>query len=385
MIKKITEAAEETIFVLDTVLKSNDLEPMSEVLDRIVIQNREYSELLDQVEKLRKEVSKTTFKLPEIKVEKSGEIPEGKLTWKKACDVFKVLPKKCDFEVPFWEWEHPHPAVPEVKSNYIFRKDYLMAALYGLVSNEKTWLQGHTGSGKTTLIEQIAATLNYPFICINFDSEISRYDLVGKMDLLADGGATKTVWVDGILPQAMAGPFMACFDELDFVRPDIAYVMQRVLEGNSLRILEDGGREVHPHAMYRMFATGNTNGQGDEHGIYQGARPQSAAFLNRFTNWVNVQYMDAKQIKELIESSVPAYPKAKELSDYVSHHQEMFEKAEVVQPISPRTFISLAQKAVFYESMGITKPHEAAHRDTVLNACNSDDSKTLHGLFARFF
>ena len=135
---------------------------------------------------------------------------------------------------------------------------------------------------------------------INFDSEISRFDLIGRDILISEDGKTVSKFVDGLLPQFMSTPTIACFDEIDFVRPDVAYVMQSALEGNGLVITEDGGRIVRPHSHFRMFATGNTQGQGDEKGMYQGARPQSLALLDRFTVWAKIDYLDAKQRRNLV-------------------------------------------------------------------------------------
>jgi cobaltochelatase CobS len=323
------------------------------------------------------------------KVEATGEIPDGEVEWVDVKTVFPEVPRELSFNVPVWQWKAAHPYVPQAREGYIFRLDLLLPVLYSIVHNDKCWLTGHTGSGKTTLIEQVANRLGYPFICINFDSEITRGELIGKIDLISDGGTTVTKWIDGILPQAMAGPFLACFDELDFVRPDVAYVMQRVLEGNSLRILEDAGREVKPHEMFRMFATGNTKGSGDEFGLYQGARPQSMAFLNRFTSWVEVPYMDESQIQSLITTAVPALSNnnVNRIASYSIKHQNMFQKAEVLLPMTPRTFTAVATKTEWFTTMGMKEEDacRTALESSILSQANTDDRNTLSGLISRIF
>ena len=311
----------------------------------------------------------------ELSIEASGEIPEGKLVFKKASDIFPDIELLHDFDkIPFWEWDGVHPDVPKVDENYIFRPDLLSKVLYALVTNQRMYLQGHTGSGKTTLVEQVAAALNYPFLRINFDSEITRMDLIGR-DVLKD---SESHFVDGMLPKAMSGAYITCFDEIDFVRPDIAYVMQAALEGNGLRITEDGDRLVQPDPMFRMFGTGNTVGQGDEEGMYQGARPQSLAFLDRFTVWATVEYLSPNQREKLIERIVPALKEEdrKKIVQYTNEHLELFTSAKVLQPISPRGMLAVAKAACIF-------PLEEALRMTVLDRASSDDKSALGGIIDR--
>jgi cobaltochelatase CobS len=336
--------------------------------------------------RLRKIVADLNTKLStsvvqEMKVEGSGEIPNGKVTMKSAKEIFPGI--ETDFMVPFWEWDGVHPEVPKVDEFYIFRDYLLIRSLYAIVSNQRMYLQGHTGSGKTTLVEQIAARLNWPFMRINFDSEITRMDLIGR-DTLKDG---KSVFVDGVLPRMMSGPYISVFDEIDFCRPDVAYVMQSVLEGNSFRITEDGGREVKPHPMFRMFATGNTVGQGDEHGMYQGARPQSLAFLDRFQIWGKVPYLNEEERKELIKRQYPALEEQTVgiINKYATEHLTAFVQGNVLQPISPRGILALA-KAVSHLSVfnaGKTKVMKEAITMTILDRCTSNDYAVLKGVVDR--
>lgn len=313
-------------------------------------------------------------------VESDGTVPSGKVVFKKASEIFTDLKLEKDFEVPYWEWDGVHPHVPPVDANYIFRPMELMRVLYSIITNQRMYLHGHTGTGKTTLIEQVAARLNYPFVRINFDSEITRTDLIGRDTLTTDAdGRTVSKFIDGILPTVMSGPYIACFDELDFVRPDVAYVMQSALEGNQLRITEDGDRIVKPHAMYRMFGTGNTVGQGDEHGMYSGARPQSLAFLDRFTVWLKVNYLEEGQREALVRSHYPALSEdeRKVILKYTTEHLEAFTSGKVIQPLSPRGMLAIARAAVI---MGNVKE---AITMTVLDRANGDDRSTLKGLIDR--
>ena len=138
-----------------------------------------------------------------------------------------------------------------------------------------------------------------PFIRVNLDSEISRFDLVGKDVLKTEFNEetkeTMTVseFLEGILPRALKMPCVLCMDEIDFIRPDVAYVLQSITEGKGMRLNEDGGRWIEPHPEFNICATANTVGQGDEFGMYQGARPQSMAFIDRFPVFIKVPYMKA--------------------------------------------------------------------------------------------
>ena len=325
--------------------------------------------------------------------EATGDIPSGKVTIKKAHEAFGLTRGKeaFDFDVPVWEWEHDHPHVPELDADYVFRPFELFRVLYALITNQRCYLHGHTGSGKTTLIEQVAARLNWPFMRVNFDSEITRMDLIGRDVLANDGGTTTSKFVDGILPQMMSGPYIGCFDELDFVRPDVAYVMQRAFEGNGLLLTEDGGRMVKPNKMFRAFATGNTVGQGDEFGMYQGARPQSMALLDRFTVWVSVDYMSPADRRKLIKSRVPSISEdmLTSLDKYIGEHLEAFKTSKVLQPISPRSYIALGNAIVTFTAYFPATKRKAAIEQaieaTILDRASAQDRAVLKGISSRVF
>lgn len=341
---------------------------------------KETKELAAAISRMTKEL--TTKSFDDAKVVGDGTIPNGKIVMKNVGDVFSDL-KKLDMQVPVWEWDGVHPDVPAVDPHYIFREELLIKALYAILSNQRMYLQGHTGAGKTTLIEQISAHLNWPFTRINFDSEITRMDLIGR-DTLQDG---KSVFVDGMLPKAMSGPYICVFDELDFCRPDVSYVMQAALEGNGLNITEDGGRVVYPHEQFRMFGTGNTVGQGDEHGMYQGARPQSLAFLDRFTIWAKVDYLSDEERKNLVKRHFPmlAEEEINVIGKYTTEHLDAFEKAKVLQPISPRGMLAIARSVMFFNSI-YPKDKKNMHRaltQTIVDRATEADAAVLKGLVDR--
>lgn len=302
--------------------------------------------------------------------------------WEKASKVFGVKSKKLDFDVPVFIADNEH--VPNIDPSYKFREDYLIPILRAIVENENAWLSGHTGTGKSTLIKQVCARLNYPLIRVNFDSEISRMDLIGRDVLKKDeSGVTVSEFVDGILPQALSSPCVLLCDEVDFIRPDVAYVFQRALEDEGLLISEDGGRVVHPHEWSRIFATGNTQGQGDDHGIYQGARAQSMAFLDRFTSWIQCDYLSKKLEEKLVKEQTPAISKdlLTQLMNYVTEHREAFTSLKISQPLSPRGVSALARGCVFYANED--NPLEEAAKYVLLNKANNSDRAVMVGILQR--
>lgn len=307
----------------------------------------------------------------------------SKVTFKKASSVFGIKDKMLDFNVPVFDEKHEH--VPDIDPEYKFRVEYLVPVLWALVNNKKAWLAGHTGTGKSTLIKQICAHLNWPMIRVNFDSEISRMDLIGRDVLKRDpSGATVSEFVDGILPRALEGPYVLLCDEVDFIRPDVAYVFQRALEDEGLLISEDGGRVVRPNEWSRIIATGNTQGQGDDFGIYQGARAQSMAFLDRFTVWCNLDYLPHDQEKALIQALVKDIDPEilNQIMDYVREHREAFGTLKISQPLSPRSVTALAQYSVFYSAFS-KNPVQVAAKNILLNKANDTDAAVITGILDR--
>lgn len=367
--------------VSDATTIAEQAKALQKALNKTVADSKAEAEALQKVISQLKE-NYESKKYENIEAVASGVIPSGKVVMRKVKDLFPGV-TEAEFTVPSWEWDGVHPEVPAKDPFYIFREELLLRALYAIESNQRMYLQGHTGSGKTTLIEQIAAHLNWPFKRINFDSEITRMDLIGR-DTLKDGAS---VFVDGMLPQMMQGPYIGVFDEIDICRPDVAYVMQSVLEGNSFRITEDGGREVKPNPMFRMFATGNTVGQGDEHGMYQGARPQSLAFLDRFTIWGKVEYLKDEERKTLIKRHFPMLSDAAvtTINKYATEHLAAFENAKILQPISPRGILAVARATVHFRSIyeNDNKAIKAALTMSILDRCTASDHATIVGVIDR--
>jgi len=303
--------------------------------------------------------------------------------YKKASDVFNIKNKELEFLIPVFKKKSK--LVPAIDPAYQFKAETLIPVLWALVNNKKAWLSGHTGTGKSTLIAQVCAHLNWPLIRVNFDSEISRMDLVGRDTLKKDkDGVTISEFVDGILPQALQKRCVLLCDEVDFIRPDVAYVFQRALEDEGLLISEDGGRLVEPHPDFRIVATANTQGQGDDFGIYQGARAQSMAFLDRFTVWINCDYLEEKQERALVSDLVPdvSTDLLDQIMNYTREHREAFGSLKVSQPLSPRGIIALAEGAVFREEHN-DNPVLASATTCLLNKANKSDKNVLVGILDR--
>jgi len=388
LINKVNTSSD---LVLEAQLKSATSD--DKLKDTLASMKAKEKEFKKQLSSMDAELKAKPFK--DVAVESDGTVPEGKVVMKSLSKLFPSLKitKEEDQKVPCWEWTNPddgsvavHPDVPNIDSKYIFRKKELLRVIYSIVTNQRCYLQGDTGTGKTTLIEQVAAHLNWPFARVNFDSEITRMDLIGRDTLTTDDeGNTVSEFIDGILPRMMSGPYLGCFDELDFVRPDVSYVMQGAFEGNGLRITEDGDRVVKPHEMFRMFATGNTVGQGDEKGMYQGARPQSLALLDRFTVWAKIDYLEPEQREALLKDTCPTLTEkdVQQVGKYTTEHLEAFKEAKVIQPISPRGMLAVGKAVAYFNSVNSQSPVKDALEMTVLDRANLQDYAVLRGLVDR--
>ena len=389
----VKKASKDSLNLVNMTLKTvglANIEQLSRDFDESERVRNDIEAQLKDMESRLSRMSVTSIKPSEVKA--SGEIPSGKQVTKKAHEVFDIpssSKKMFDFDILVWEWDSPHPYVPEIDHGYVFRPSSLLRVLHGLVTNQRIYIHGHTGSGKTTLVEQICARLLFPFMRVNFDSEVTRMDLLGR-DVLTTGasGATESKFVEGILPKMMSTPCIGCFDEIDFIRPDVAYVMQRAFEGHGLMLTDDGGRVVQPHPQFRMIATGNTVGQGDEFGMYQGARPQSMAMIDRFTIWVSVPYLDIAQRDQLIKNKVPALKDEQrdQLNKYVEEHLEAFTTSKVLQPISPRGMLSLADTMVAFTTLFNSRDAtKEALEAVILDRCTQQDRAVLKGIVNRIF
>jgi MoxR-like ATPase len=313
----------------------------------------------DVISDLRKKLSSQASVLPatiNVAATSSTGTPSGTITQVQASTIFPAL-KGVNLMVPMFKWDAPHPDVPVVNDDYIFRTGMLINALRCLVAGENAWLSGHTGSGKTTFIEQIASRLGWPVARIAFDSNVDRSELVGRMSLKADGkGGTISEWLPGILERATTGGYIILCDEMDAGHPNALYTLQPLLEGKCLTLLEDGGRLVGRSPMTRIFATGNTTGNGDPSGLYPACRILSAATLDRFQTFINVPYMTLKEEITLISSAVPGLDKnlLTKLGKFGTEMRKAFTQGETPISYSPRRSVAFAREIESLLSMGFT-------------------------------
>jgi AAA domain (dynein-related subfamily) len=270
---------------------------------------------------------------------------KGTLRYRLAKDIFDTT---LHIPIPTIEWAEQAPhSVPQINPFYEVTStfhDVLTAMAMGF----RSWLFGHTGTGKTAAIREICARCGLPLVRINFDSEMTRADLVGKTELLNDGGTTVSRFIEGVLPRALPHVGVVLLDELDFIRPDLAYVMQAVLEGDELVLTGDNGRCVPVHPQCWIVAAANTCGQGDDVGLYRGAREQSAAFLNRFQTFIEFEYMEWAKEAALLEreTRLPMHL-CEKLCLYAKEHREAFSRREVLTPFSYRQLATMANRLMF--------------------------------------
>lgn len=375
------------------IAKANEGAGSSAILEAA---QKDVKRLADEVDEWKRKAS-TVVHAPVV-VAASGEIPAGTVVMKNAADLWGVPAgkrKEMDFDVPCGEWKDahgndvPHPYVPALLPDFIFNLNTLVPILLSIVSGDKPWLRGHTGTGKTTVVEQVYARLNLPLYRVNLDSDISRSELVGALQLRHDPatGATVTKFEEGIIPRSMQEPCGLLLDEVDASRPDLAFVLQRLTEGKGFMLLEDGGRTIQANPWFRIFATANTNGRGDETGLYTGTRVLGSAFLNRFGPFLVVPYIDPKNEVKLVQMRAPTLDKAltEQIVGYAKEHRIAFMQGTVSLPCSPRDTVSLATRMVAYLSVfSKEQAVQLAFEHVVFNAADNDDLVVLKGLADRF-
>ena len=321
-----------------------------------------------------------------------------KVVMRKAMDLFKDAKgrtsNKLNFDVETLVWfdangnEVRHPDCPDIDPHYKFRLHHVIKYLTAKKFRQHSWSHGHTGTGKTTFIEQAEARLGFPTAVLNLDSALDRADVVGTINIVVENGAPKSVFTEGMLPKAMVQPMTFILDELDAGRPDMLFVLQRALENKGLTLTEDGGRVVKPHPMFTFAATANSRGQGDEHGWYQGVRPMNLAFLNRFGAFIEVGYMDEDDELQFIKD---AYPKlnssmAEQFARFAQLIRGAFMNGEISQTLSPRNLHAMAN---YYQHFNAFMSHDEAVTEVietcVSDAAPADNQKHITELASRVF
>ena len=289
-----------------------------------------------------------------------------------------------DMEVPAFKKQTEH--VPAFDDTYCFDHDTTLAILVAFAHNRRLLIQGYHGTGKSTHIEQVAARLNWPCIRINLDSHISRIDLIGKDAIVVKDGKQITEFRDGILPWALQSPIALVFDEYDAGRPDVMFVIQRVLERDGKMTLLDQNRVLSPHPAFRLMATANTVGLGDTTGLYHGTQQINQGQLDRWNLVTTLNYLPHEQETAIVLSKCPGFNKNEEGRRTIASMVRVadlsragFMAGDISTVMSPRTVITWAQNAEIFKDIGI------AFRMTFLNKCDELERTTVAEYYQRCF
>jgi len=302
----------------------------------------------------------------------------------------KDLPVEPDTEVSIREtfgidtdamvlaFSHKSEHVPAIDDNYFFDPATTMAILSGFSGDRRVLVQGPHGTGKSSHIEQVAARLNWPCVRINLDSHISRIDLIGKDAIVLREGLQVTEFREGLLPWAYQHPVALVFDEYDAGRPDVMFVIQRVLEGEGRLTILDQNRVLHPHPSFRLFATANTIGLGDMTGLYHGTQQLNQAQLDRWNVTVRLDYLSEDAEITMVASKAPWIAGDKTLPLMVRMAgltRVGFRAGDVSTVMSPRTVLSWAENTRQFGDV------DYAFRTAFLNRCDEAE----RGIFTEYY
>jgi cobaltochelatase CobS len=311
------------------------------------------------------------------KIIKFESDPDNKINTK---EVFGV---ECTFKV--FGFTSSNDYVPAIDKNYKFDPDTTRSILAGFSNNRRVLIQGYHGTGKSTHIEQVAARLNWPCVRINLDSHISRIDLIGKDAIVLKDGKQITEFQDGILPWAYQNPVAIVFDEYDAGRPDVMFVIQRILEANGKLTLLDQSRVINPNKYFRLFATANTVGLGDTSGLYHGTQQINQGQMDRWSIVSSLNYLDNSQEEKIILSKVSELDtkKGREVISSMVSTADLtrsgFINGDISTVMSPRTVITWAENFLLFNDL------EYSFKLSFLNRCDELERSIIEEYFQRSF
>jgi cobaltochelatase CobS len=288
-----------------------------------------------------------------------------------------------DLEVPAFSKATDH--VPALDEAYRFDRDTTLAILAGFAHNRRVLIQGYHGTGKSTHIEQVAARLNWPCIRVNFDSHISRIDLVGRDAIVLKDGKQVTEFREGILPWALQHPCALCFDEYDAGRADVMFVIQRVLEVEGKLTLLDQNRVIRPHPAFRLFATANTVGLGDTTGLYHGTQQINQGQMDRWNIVATLNYLPHDEEVKIVLAKVQHWdnPEGRKTIAAMVALADLtragFVAGDLSTVMSPRTVMTWADNARIFSDIGF------AFRLSFLNKCDEIERSTVAEYYQRCF
>ena len=307
------------------------------------------------------------------------------------------LPKKADIKINVAEvfnidtklsvkgFKDKSDWVPNIDDSYVFDKDTTLAVLAGFEHNRRVMIQGFHGTGKSTHIEQIAARLNWPCVRINLDSHISRIDLLGKDAIKLNDGKQITEFQEGLLPWSIQNPVALVFDEYDAGRPDVMFVIQRILEVEGKLTLLDQNKIINPHPSFRLFATTNTVGLGDMTGLYHGTQQINQGQMDRWHILSTLNYLDPSQEFKVVSSKLVNMKgdKNKEIIKNMIKLANLtrsgFANGDISTLMSPRTVISWGQNFKIFKDL------VSSFNLTFLNKCDDVEKSIISEYFQRCF
>jgi len=286
-------------------------------------------------------------------------------------------------DVPAYSQRTEH--VPDLDEDYLFNRETTLAILAGFAFNRRVMVTGYHGTGKSTHIEQVAARLNWPCIRINLDSHISRIDLIGKDAIVLKEGKQITEFREGILPWAYQHNVALVFDEYDAGRPDVMFVIQRILESSGKLTLLDQSKVIRPHPSFRLFATANTIGLGDTTGLYHGTQQINQAQMDRWSIVTALNYLPHAQEANIVLAKSRSYDSDKgrkviaNMVRVADLTRNAFMQGDLSTVMSPRTVMTWAQNAEIFGDLGF------AFRVTFLNKCDELERPVVAEFYQRCF
>ncbi len=335
--------------------------------------------MTDNFDKEKESERSMSFSITQIKAKegKYTSIPDTKYNVR---DTFGI---DVDWEVPGYSEDNAN--VPDIDSTYKFDHDTTLAILAGFIYNRRVMIQGYHGTGKSTHIEQVAARLNWPCVRINLDSHVSRVDLIGKDTITLQEGKQITKWKEGLLPWALQNPVALVFDEYDAGRPDVMFVIQRILEAEGKLTLLDQNKVIRPHPAFRLFATSNTIGLGDTTGLYHGTQQINQGQMDRWNVVTTLNYLPHDTEAGIVLAKLPDLNNTEGIENIskmvtlADLTREGFVNGDLSTLMSPRTVIAWA------ENMLIFNDRETAFRLSFLNKCDEAERPIIAEYYQRCF
>ncbi len=274
--------------------------------------------------------------------------------------------------------------VPEIDRDYIFDNDTTKAIIMGLKYNKRVLIQGFHGTGKSTHIEQVASRLNWPCVRINLDGHISKIDLLGKDTIILEKNKQVTKFQEGILPWSIQNPVILVFDEYDAGRPEVMFVIQRILESSGKLTLLDQNKIIEPHRYFRIFATANTIGLGDSAGIYHGTQQINQGQIDRWNIVTTLNYLNPKIEEKIVTKKVGKFQENRKATipnmvRLANLTRDGFKNNDISTLMSPRTTITWAENFQIFDDL------DKSFKLSFLNKCEDADKEIINEYYQRCF